>query len=823
MSTTSPSRPRIGEDHLIQAWMQPPGLTGWLSAVNHKTIGMRFIVTGFIFFLVGGLMALLMRTQLAVPENSFLDAEFYNQLFTMHGTTMMFLFAIPMLEGLALYLLPLMLGTRDVPFPRLNSYGYWLYLFGGLFVFSSFLAGQAPSAGWFAYVPLSGGLFSPDLGMDFWLLGVTMVEVSGILGALELFLAFLRRRAPGMSLNRIPLFAWSVFVMAAMMLVAFPVLVAASTLLELERASPLVFFDAALGGDPLLWQHLFWFFGHPEVYIMLLPATGMASMIVSVFARRPIAGYGWVIGAFVAIGIASFGLWVHHMFAVGLPTVAMVFFTAASVLIAIPSGVLVFAWLATLWGGRPVFKPPLLFVIGFLVIFVMGGITGVMVASVPFDLQAHDSFFVVAHFHYVLLGGVVFPTFAALYHWFPKFTGRMTDERRGVTAFWTMFVGVNLAFFPQHFLGLQGMPRRVFTYEVGLGWELGNALSTVGAFVFALGVVLVVLDFMRARRSGPEAGPDPWEANSLEWSTSSPPPVYNFRLIPVVSSADPLWDDDTSQSPPEWIERMGDPPSPVREVVDTSPVDAVAEDVVALPGPSLWPLWASLALVLTLLGVLIKVPTVAVVGAAALILTVIAWAGSDPGTRPEASLPAATGRAPMGVWGLVVGVVTLAVLFGTLVVSHFYLMVVVTDPRPVAEVELLPPLVAVVLALFLAAAIWVARRWEGERAPTAVWGLLAAGLVLALALGGVGILVMASQAGTVAVSAQASSFMVVAGFGVFLAVLLAGGLVAAGIQLARGSSLAAGALHSAQIFAVFVAVAWVVIAGVVLSLPGVAS
>ncbi len=821
MSATSTFPGGKTEDHLTRAWQQPPGFVGWLSAVNHKTIGMRFIVTGFIFFLVGGLMALLMRAQLAVPENTFLGAELYNQLFTMHGTTMMFLFAIPMLEGLALYLLPLMLGTRDVPFPRLNSFGYWLYLFGGLFVFSSFLTGQVPDAGWFAYVPLSAGLFSPDLGMDFWLLGVTMVEISGILGALELVLAFLRRRAPGMTLNRIPLFAWSVFVMAAMMVVAFPVLVAASTMLEFERATPLVFFDAALGGDPLLWQHLFWFFGHPEVYIMLLPAAGMASMIVSTFSRRVMAGYGWVIGAFVAIGIASFGLWVHHMFAVGLPSVALVFFTAASVLIAIPSGVLVFAWLATLWGGRPVFKPPLLFVIGFLIVFVIGGITGVMVASVPFDLQAHDSFFIVAHLHYVLLGGVVFPTFAALYYWFPKFTGRMTGERRGVVAFWTMFVGVNLAFFPQHFLGLQGMPRRVFTYEVGLGWELGNVLSTIGAFVFAIGVALVIIDFLRAKRSGPDAGPDPWGANSLEWSASSPPPVYNFRLLPVVSSAYPLWEDEPSNEPrPDWIEKLGNPASPVREVVETSPVEAVAEEVVALPGPSLWPLWAALALVVTLLGVLISQPTLALIGAAALILTLIAWAGADGSETPETKITGGVGRAPMGIWGLWVGLLILAVLFGTLVVSHFYLMVVAPAPRSVATIELMYPLVAVALAVVAAATIAGARRWAADQTPTAVFGLLGLGLVLALALGAVGILVMASQSGVVAVSAQASSVMVVVGFGALAAFFLAGGLIAAAMQMARRSSLAASALHGAQIFAGFVAVTWIVIGAVLLSLPG---
>ncbi len=815
-----PTTADTSEDQLTRAWQQPPGFTGWLAAVNHKAIGMRFIVTGFIFFLVGGLLAALMRTQLAVPENSFLSAELYNQLFTMHGTTMMFLFAVPMLEGLAIYLLPLILGTRDVPFPRLNSFGYWLYLFGGLLVFSSFFAGQVPSEGWFAYVPLSGGLFSPDMGMDFWLLGITMVEISGILGALELVVVFLRRRAPGMLLHRAPLFSWAAFLMAAMMVVAFPVLVAASTMLELERATPLVFFDPGRGGDPLLWQHLFWFFGHPEVYIMLLPAAGMVSMIVSTFSRRAMAGYGWVVGALVAIGIASFGLWVHHMFTAGLPSVAMIFFTAASVLIAIPSGVLVFAWLATMWRGRPVFRPPLLFVIGFLVVFVIGGITGVMVASVPFDWQAHDSYFVVAHFHYVLLGGVVFPVFAALYYWFPKFTGRITSERLGRLAFWTMFTGVNLAFFPQHFLGLQGMPRRVFTYEVGLGWELGNLLSTIGAFVLAAGVLIAVIDFVRARRWGAEAGANPWEAGTLEWSTPSPPPVYNFRELPIVHGPLPLWEETSGSPAPDWVTDLASPTSPVREVIETSPIEAEPEEIVALPGPTLWPLWAALGLVVALVGVLVSETLVAVVGVFALVVTVIGWAASEPGDVIERRLGDAPQRAPIGIWGMVVGLVSLGVIFGSLVVSHYYLMLVPEVPRPLPEVRMLPLLGATLLALVTAGVTMATRPPDDRMGRTMTIGLLHVALALSLGSVFLGLMVTSDTGPLATITAQASSLLTIAGFGVVAAAALAGGSIAAAIQVARHSSISGNSLQAVRLYAWFVAVVWVVVAVVFTVSPG---
>ncbi len=446
-------------DTLTRTWASPPGIAGWLSAVTHKQIGTRYITTAFVFFLVGGIQALFMRIQLGTPENTFLDPAVYNQIFTMHGTTMMFLFAVPILEGFGNYLVPLMIGTRDLPFPRMNAFGYWCFLFGGLFLYSSFLAGAVPDDGWFAYVPLSSDEFSPGLNMDFWLLGITFVEISGIAAAIELIVAIFKQRAPGMSVNRMPLFVWNILVMGFMIVFGFPPLIAGSVLLESDRTFGTHFFNASQGGDPLLWQHLFWIFGHPEVYIMLLPAVGMVSMIVPTFSRRPIVGYIWVALAAVAIGFVSFGLWVHHMFAVGIPLLAMSFFTAASLMITIPSGVQIFAWIATIWSGRGlVLRTPFLFVLGFFVNFILGGFTGVMVAVVPFDWQVHDTFFVVAHFHYVLIGGVVFPLFGGLYYWLPKMTGRLLDERLGQLNFWLVFIGFNLTFFPMHLSGLWGMP-----------------------------------------------------------------------------------------------------------------------------------------------------------------------------------------------------------------------------------------------------------------------------------------------------------------------------------------------------------------------------
>ncbi|HVL54988.1 MAG TPA: cbb3-type cytochrome c oxidase subunit I, partial [Burkholderiaceae bacterium] len=416
-------------------WSVGPGWRRW-SAVNHTIVGLRFIYTGFAFFLIGGLLAMLIRTQIATSGNAFLDHDTYNQVFTMHGTIMMFLFALPVLEGVTFYLLPKLLGARDMAFPRLSAFGYWCYLFGGLILLTALFFGFAPNAGWFMYTPLSSRPFTPGINSDVWLLGVTFVEISAISAGVEIVVTVLKVRTAGMALNRMPLFGWYMLVVAFMIVLGFPPLVLASILLEVERAFGLPFYDPHRGGDPILWQHLFWLFGHPEVYILFLPAAGLVSTMVPTFAQRPIVGYRWVVASVIATGFISFGLWVHHMFAVGIPYLAEIFFSAASMMVAVPTGIQVFSWIATLWAGRPVLRLPLLYLFGFLVTFVLGGLTGVMVALVPFDWQVHDTHFVVAHLHYVLVGGVVFPLLAAAYYWMPHVTGRMPSERLGTIAFW---------------------------------------------------------------------------------------------------------------------------------------------------------------------------------------------------------------------------------------------------------------------------------------------------------------------------------------------------------------------------------------------------
>jgi cytochrome c oxidase subunit I+III len=626
---------------LARVWASPRGIPGIVRAVNHKQIGLRFIWTAIAFLVVGGIEGLIIRAQLARPESDLVSPETYNQLFTMHGTTMMFLFAVPVLEGLAMYLVPLQLGTRDMPFPRLNAFGYWCYLFGGLLLNWSLLTGSIPDSGWFAYTPLSGPDFSPDRGMDFWLLGVTLVEIAGIIGAVELVVAILKHRAPGMSLGRMPLFTWSVLWMAMMMLVAFAVVVVASLLLELERKVGAPFYDAGGGGNPLLWQHLFWIFGHPEVYIMLIPATGIVSAVVSAHVRRPIVAYPLVVAALAGIAIASFGLWVHHMFAVGLPVLVLSLFAVASYFIAVPSGIQVFAWIATIWEGRPRWTTPMWFVVGFLVIFVLGGITGVMVATAPFDLQAHDTFFVVAHLHYVLIGGVVFPVFAGLHHWFPKITGRMPSELVGKVSFWLMFVGFNVTFFPQHIVGLQGMVRRVHTFEEGLGWDGLNLASTVGSFVLAAGVATYLGNLAWAWRRGVPSGDDPWGADSLEWSTSSPPATYNFARPPLVAGRSPLWEDEERHGfEPELVHALGTlehPRRARREMLRTSVLDARPEAIVAIPGNSAWPFVTALSLLTAMVGLLVDWYVLMGAGGVATAACLVGWLTQrrrvDPGVE----------------------------------------------------------------------------------------------------------------------------------------------------------------------------------------------
>jgi cytochrome c oxidase subunit I len=524
----------------------------WLMTTDHKKLGIMYIVTAFFFFLVGGVDALLIRTQLAEPNGKVLTPEIYNQIFTMHGTTMIFLFVMPMLTGFGNYVVPLMIGARDMAFPRMNAFGFWVVLFGGLFLTSSFLFGAAPNAGWFSYAPLTelnagcgtSGVVTctPGLNTDFWALGILMLGISSIASALNFVVTILRLRAPGMTVNRMPLFTWMTLITNFLLLFAIPSVTAASILLLLDRHLGTHFFQAGFGGDPLLWQHLFWSFGHPEVYILILPAFGMISEILPVFSRKPIFGYTFIAWSGVAIGFLSFTVWAHHMFAVGLPLVAQAFFATSTTLIAIPTAVKIFNWVATVTGGKISFKPAMLFALGFVAMFLIGGLNGAALAVVPFDYQVTDTYFVVSHLHYVLFGGTVFGVFAGIYYWFPKMTGKLLNDRLGQLQFWLMLIGVNLTFFPMHILGILGMPRRIYTYPGNLGWNELNLLATIGAFIIAAAILVFIWNFVITLRSGQPSGPDPWDAFTLEWDTDSPPKPYNFAVIPVVRSRRPFFD-----------------------------------------------------------------------------------------------------------------------------------------------------------------------------------------------------------------------------------------------------------------------------------------
>ena len=584
-------------DALRQTWSSKPGLLGWLSSVNHQEIGRRYILTAFIFLLIGGIEALLMRLQLAKPENTFLSAGNYNQIFTLHGTTMMFLFAVPVMEGMGIYLVPLMVGTRNVAFPRLNAFGYWMYLAGGLFLYGCAFFNMIPDAGWFAYPPLSGPQFSPGKGVDVWAQMITFTEVSALCVAVELIVTILKMRAPGMSLNRMPMFCWSMLVQSFMIIFAMPAVMIASTVFLLnDRTIGTHFVNPAEGGDPLLYQHVFWFFGHPEVYIIILPALGMVSSILETHTRRQIFGYPALVLSLVGNGFIAFGLWVHHMFATGLPEIGEAYFTAASMMIAITSGVQIFCWLATLWSGRLRLTTAVHFVFGFIFIFVMGGMTGVILASIPLDLQAHDTFFVVAHFHYVLIGGALFPLFAGFHYWFPKFTGRMMDERLGKLSFWILFIGFNLTFFPMHWLGMLGMTRRVYTYIPGLGWENANLAATTGAFVILCGGLIFIANALRSRGSGERAENDPWEASTLEWEAESPPAPYNFPNLPVITSRAPLWTPASERGIVIGLRENR------REILITEVLGTEPHHRSVQPAPSLWPLLTALGFSIGLTG-----------------------------------------------------------------------------------------------------------------------------------------------------------------------------------------------------------------------------
>src|SRR5690606_24569870 len=561
----------------------------------------------------------------------------YSLLFTMHCTVMMFLFAIPVLEAFAMYLIPKMVGARDLAFPRLSSLGYYCYLFGGIILLSSIFMGMAPNSGWFMYTPLSSDIYSPGKGSDFWLLGITFVEISALGAGAELVVSILRMRANGMTLRQMPIFCWYILAMSLMIVFGFPPLILGSILLELERSAGMVFFAVDGGGDPLLWQHLFWLFGHPEVYIIFLPAAGIVSTILPVFAQRPLVGYVWVVLSITLMGFVSFGLWVHHMFTVGIPQLAQAFFSAASMLVAIPTAIQVFAWLATLWSGRVKYNLPMLWIVGFLIVFVCGGLTGVMLALVPFNWQVHDTHFVVAHMHYVLVGGMLFPLVAGLYYWLPHVSGRMPSERLGRWGFWLFFVGFNLTFLIMHLTGLLGMPRRVYTYDAGLGWEWFNLTSSIGGFITGIGVAVIIMDIVLHFRFGRKAQRNPWNADSLEWATPMPVTTYNFASLPAVRTRSPMW---VCPDLPDRIERgefgLAEPRHDLRETYGSDAVTGKLKEIIHLPASSWLPLYSAAAIAVMCVCLLIKSYLLALAALSAVMYCLLHWSWHN-GAHPIAA------------------------------------------------------------------------------------------------------------------------------------------------------------------------------------------
>ncbi|HET9604689.1 MAG TPA: cytochrome c oxidase subunit I [Gemmatimonadales bacterium] len=547
------------------------GLWSWITTVDHKRIGILYGATAFIFFLMGGIEALLIRWQLARPENTFLSPELYNELFTMHGTTMIFLAVMPLSAAFFNYFIPLQLGARDVAFPRLNAFSYWVFLLGGLWLNISFLFNAAPNAGWFGYANLTTNQFSPGLNIDFWMIGLQILGVASLAAAVNFFTTVVNLRAKGMKFMRMPMFTWMSFITQVLLLLAFPVITVALILLMFDRFFGTHFYIPASGGDPILWQHLFWIFGHPEVYILILPAFGVVSEVLPVFSRKPLFGYAAMVFSGIFIAFLGFGVWAHHMFATGMGPIADTAFSLTTMLIAIPTGVKIFNWLGTMAGGSLQMKTPLLFSIGFIAMFIIGGLSGVMHASPPADLQQTDSYFIVAHFHYVLFGGSIFALTSGAYYWWPKMFGRMLDEKIGKVHFWLMLIAFNLTFFPMHFVGLHGMPRRVYTYPAGLGFETMNMLETVGALLLALSQAIFIWNIIKAWRGPRNAPADPWNGATLEWAIPSPPQEFNFAVEPEVHSRDPLWEQKRQQGPLPEPERVGG-------------------QGIHLPNPSFWPL-----------------------------------------------------------------------------------------------------------------------------------------------------------------------------------------------------------------------------------------
>ena len=564
--------------------IHPSGVWSWLTTVDHKRIGLLYGFTALAFSILGGIESLIIRAQLAAPNLSVVSPETYNSLFTMHGTTMVFMVVMPAGAAFFNYLVPLQIGARDVAFPRLNAFSYWLFLFGALLMNFSFFVGAFPDIGWFGYAPLTSNEYTTSAATDYWLLGLQVMGIGSLAAGFNFVVTILNLRAPGMTLMRMPVFTWMTLIVATLLILAFPPLTIALTFLMFDRFFGMNFFNTAANADPLLWQHLFWIFGHPEVYVLILPAMGIVSDVLPTFSRKPLFGYPMVVFAGLIIGFLGFGVWAHHMFTTGLGGWANAAFAGSTMVIAVPTGVKMFNWIATMYGGSLQFKTPMLFAVGFIAMFLLGGLSGVMHAVVPVDTQQQDTYFIVAHFHYVLVGGSIFGLMAGLYYWWPKMTGRMLSERLGKWHFWLMFAGFNITFFPMHFLGVIGMPRRIYTYDADMGWTAWNAVISGGSLVLAFSIVLLLVNIVVSLRRGEKAGDNPWDAPSLEWATSSPPHHYNFAVVPTVRSRYPLWDEDAHVVEP--------PPLPPHEEPH-------------MPSPSYWPLMLAFSIVMLAVGLLI--------------------------------------------------------------------------------------------------------------------------------------------------------------------------------------------------------------------------
>ncbi len=744
MNVTQGSLQREQAQRLLDAWRIPTGWRYW-SAVNNTVVGVWYVAVTFVFFIFGGILALLMRLQLARPENDFLSASQYNQIFTLHGSVMMFLFAIPIFESVSILFLPAMIGARELPFPRVSAFGFWAFAIGGAFF------NAAPEGGGFMYPPLSSR-YQPGIGADIWLLGFSFIEVAAIAAAVELVVGVLRCRAPGMRLNLIPLYAWYVLVAGVMVVFAFPPLIAGTILLELERAFGWPFFDAAGGGDPLLWQHLFWIFGHPEVYIIFLPSVALVAMIVSTAAHRPIVGYTWIVLAAIGTGFLSFGLWVHHMFTTGLPGVTLAIFSAASMAVAIPTGIQFFCFIATLLAGTVVRSTPMLYIVGGLSTFVIGGLTGVMVAMAPFNFQAHDSYFIVAHLHTVLIAGAVFPVIAGVYYYYPLALNKLLSERLGRLSFWLVFIGFNATFMPMHLTGLMGLPRRVFTYPAGLGLESLNLLSTIGAFVLAAGFAVVAWDVLRPKSKEPNAPRNPWNAGSVEWLQEIPGIPWGVRTIPLVERCYPLWET------PHFMEDydagkffLPDAEEGRREMLITSSIDAAPLQCMRIPGPTYITFFAALAVGGIFIFPTFKMYALMGVSVVLSLIAIVIWLWTGTGEIPEkdakhvglgVTLPLyASGRQSAGWWAMGITMLAIFTAFMCIVFGYFFYWTLHQNFIPdgarnyavVAAIGLLATAIAWIATL-------LARRWNAADLAPAFYaaslvGVLAAAGGIAAVLG----------------------------------------------------------------------------------------